>query len=171
MRIALRAVIVTSGMAALFALTPAYAAESTVVGITAVGTAFRVTLSDGAVKRGRELAGALLVFNLKGTAVRIRIASITPDPGDKTGTVLLHDFRIAATGKPLCGPGPDGKQVGFPLAGRTTADRRFVEAEPGAFELVCTSGAEGKCVRFGYHPWETAPNGRSIRQYYNACLR
>src|SRR5207244_436258 len=47
----------------------------------------------------------------------------------------------------------------------------FVEAGPGVFELVCTSGAQGKCVRFGYHPWESAPDGRPMRDYFDACVR
>src|SRR5262249_61480789 len=38
-------------------------------------------------------------------------------------------------------------------------------------ELIGTSGGQGKCVRFGYHPWRTAPDGRPMRDYYNACVR
>jgi hypothetical protein len=69
------------------------AGEAAVVRIEAIGTVFRATLSDGTVKQGKELAGAVLVFEVQGSPVRIRIASIMPDPGDKTGSVLLHDFR------------------------------------------------------------------------------
>src|SRR6202162_534078 len=29
----------------------------------------------------------------------------------------------------------------------------------------------GKCVRYGYHPWEQAPDGRPMRDYYDACVR
>jgi hypothetical protein len=146
-------------------------AEPNVVRLEAVGTAFRATLSDGSVKEGRALAGTVLVFRINGEPVRIRIASIAPDPGDKTGTLLLHDFRLAATDEPLCGPAPDGTQLGFPLAGHTEPDGRFVETEPAAFELVCTSGGQGKCVRFGYRPWEQAANGGGMREYFNACVR
>ena len=73
-------------------------------------------------------------------------------------------------GEPLCSAAPDGTRLGFPLAGRT-AEGLFVESDPGVFELICTSGAQGKCVRFGYHPWEQRPDGRSMRDYYNACVR
>jgi hypothetical protein len=83
----------------------------------------------------------------------------------------LHDFRIEATGEPFCSPAPDGTRLGFPLAGRTAPDGRLVVSEPGIFELVCTSGAQGKCVRFGYHPWQIAPNGGPMRDYFNACVR
>jgi hypothetical protein len=145
------------------------AAQPSVVKIEASGTAFRVSLSDGSVKQGTELAGAVLVFNIDGKPVRIRIAAITPDPNDKT--LLLHDFRIEGTNRPLCGPDSDGLQVGFPLEGRTAPDGRFLEAEPGVFELTCTSGAQAKCVRFGYRPWQQTPDGQSMRNYHDACVR
>src|SRR5262249_37338626 len=123
------------------------AADPTVVGIEAIGTAFRVTLSDGSVKEGKALAGAGLGFAGNGTPLRVSIAAIEPDAGNEA--VLLHDFRIDGSDVALCEAGPDGKRMGFPLAGRSTADGRLVVAEPGAFELICTSGAQGKCVRFG----------------------
>lgn len=158
-------------MAAFFAAQSIAIAQPSVVRIEAIGTAFRVTLSDGTIKQGTELVGTVLVFKFNGRLVRVRIAAITPDPRDKTGTILLHDFRVEPTGTPLCSPDSDGKQLGFPLSGRTTADGRFVAAKADTFELVCTSGAQGKCVRFGYHPWEIAADGKPMRAYYNACIR
>jgi hypothetical protein len=35
-------------------------------------------------------------------------------------------------------------------------DGAMEPTEPGIFEIVCTSGARGKCVRFGYLPWISA---------------
>ena len=32
--------------------------------------------------------------------------------------------------------------------------------------LTCTGGAEGKCVRFGYRPWETLPDGTPMLTAY-----
>jgi ADYC domain len=144
-------------------------AQPSIAKIEVSGTAFQVTLSDGSVKQGTELTGAVLVFNIGGKQARIRIAAVMPDANDRA--VLLHDFRIDGTDTPLCSPDPYGKQLGFPLVGRTAPDGRFLEASPGVFELICTSGAQGKCVRFGYHPWEGAPDGRSMREYYDACVR
>lgn len=139
------------------------------VRIEAVGTAFRAILSNGSVKEGRELVGTVLVFQLNGKPIRIRIASITPDPLDPTGAVLLHDFRVDETGEPLCNAAPDGTRLGFPLAGRS-ANGLFVP-DPAVFELICTAGAQGKCVRFGYHPWEESPERPLMPDYYNACVR
>ena len=147
----------------------AAAAQPSVVKTEVSGTAFRITLSDGSMKQGTSLAGAVLVFTIDGKPVRVRIAAITPDRNDKA--LLLHDLRVDGTDTSLCRPDPDGKQLGFPLAGRTAPDGRFVEADPGVFELVCTSGAQGKCVRFGYRPWESAPDGGPMRAYFDACVR
>src|SRR5687767_14249559 len=96
--------IILAQAVALAPIASALAAEPIVVGIEAIGTAFRATLSDGSVRQGSDLAGAVLVFDIAGQRLRIRIAAITPDPIDRTGSVLLHDFRIAETDAPLCSP-------------------------------------------------------------------
>jgi len=55
-------------------------------------------------------------------------------------------------------PAPTAGGRGFPLAGRAhPADRRFESAEPGVFELTCTSGAEGKMRPL----WLSAVDGRT----------
>jgi len=163
----------------LLVLLSAFVASSAAAGseaarlvrLEAIGTVFRATFADGSVKQGRELVDTVLVFVKSGVPVRVRIAAIDPDPMDKTGLVFLHDFRIADSGEPLCDAAPDGQRTGFPLSGHATADNRLVAGGLGEFELICAAGALGKCVRFGYHPWETRPDGRSMRDYYDACVR
>lgn len=157
--------------AALAAPSAAGSNSPTLTHLEAVGTVFRATLSDGSVKQGRDLVGMVLDFSKNGAPVRVRIAAIDPDTSDTTGTVFLHDFRLADTNQPLCEAAPDGQRTGFPLAGRATADNRLQPGNPGDFELICAGGAFGKCVRWGYHPWETGATGRSIRDYYDACVR
>ena len=75
-----------------------------------------------------------------------------PDPGD-------------GSWKNLCLPDPDGKRLGFPLAGAFTSDGRY-ESAPGKLLVTCTGGAEGKCVRFGYKPWRP-----DLAPYCQACVR
>ena len=139
--------------------------------VEAEGTEFKVTMSDGAVLRSRDLAGAVLTVAVGGQAMKLRIDSVERDPDAKRGEVWLHTLSAqAADGswRNLCQPGPDGRQQGFPLAGRARhPDGLFEPAEPGTFELTCTSGGQGKCVRFGYLPWESA----AMRAHYNACTR
>jgi hypothetical protein len=141
--------------------------------VEADGTEFKALLSDGRTLRSRDMVGATLVVALKGQAVRIRIDAVERDPDARNGVVWLHTLSGQAadgTWQNLCGPGPDGRRQGFPLAGRPRADGMMEDAEPGVFELVCTSGGQGKCVRFGYRPWPGA-DGAGLRDLYNACIR
>jgi ADYC domain len=129
-----------------------------------------VTLTDGRVLGSAELAGATLTISSSGGTMRLRIDAVERDREARHAPLWLHSFSTEAedgSWQPACDPGPDGRQQGFPLAGRGRADGAMEPAEPGIFEIVCTSGARGKCVRFGYLPWISAP----MRDIYNACVR
>ncbi len=142
-------------------------------GIEVVGTEFRVTTDHGGMLTSRDLVGAVLTVQYAGTMRRLRIDAVEPDPQDASGEVLLHTFsEQLADGSwaNICSPGPDGRRQGFPLAGRALPDGRIVEA-PGGIELICTGGAQGKCVRFGYKPWTQAPDGSPMRDAYNTCVK
>jgi ADYC domain len=136
-------------------------------------TEFKVTLGDGRVMRSHDLVGARLVIAMGGQAIRVRLDAVERDPDAKNGTVWLHTFSAEMTDgswQNVCKAGPDGRRQGFPIAGRPRVDGILEPAEPGIFELACTSGALGKCVRFGYPPWGAA-NGTPLREVYNACIR
>ena len=89
----------------------------------------------------------------------MRIAGAEPDASDPHGEILLYDFRLITPHgeEPFCAPDPDGRRVGFPLAGRSDPTGTLSFSDRSTFELVCTSGAQGKCARFGYAPWRQAP--------------
>lgn len=142
-----------------------------VTAIEAHEGAFRVTLADGSIREREALTGMVLVYAAGEQRIRVRVAGIRPDPTDPTGRRLLHDFRDDATGEPFCQVAPDGTREGFPIAGRTDPAGMLLAAEPGAFEIVCTAGAQGKCARFGYAPWLAQPDGRPMTELYNACIR
>lgn len=115
-----------------------------------------------------------MVVAVGGQTLRVRIAGVEQDTRDPRGEVLLYDFRVIAptgTEQPLCNPDPDGRRLGFPLAGRSQPGGNWRTGDATEFELVCTAGAQGKCVRFGYAPWRRAPDGRPMVDWYNACLR
>jgi ADYC domain len=139
------------------------------------GTTFRVTLTSGRVLQGPELAGATIFVSFLDAAQprRIRLATIIPDPMDRQGEVLLYDMQLldpttgAAT--PLCEHDVDGKHWAFPLSGQWDGEGRRV-SEKG-FTLTCAADAQGKCVRFGYKPWETANGGVSLAEFHQACVR
>jgi hypothetical protein len=141
--------------------------------VEAEASEFKATLTDGRVLRSRELVGARLVVAMGGQAIRVRLDAVERDPDARNGTVWLHTFSAEMTDgswRNVCDAGPDGRRQGFPIAGRPRADGMLEPAEPGIFELACTSGALGKCVRFGYPPWGAA-TGAPPRDVYNACIR
>jgi hypothetical protein len=130
-----------------------------------------------------QLPGAVLTLgDGSGVQRRIHIDAVEHDPRDPQGEVLLYTFsepdNVTGQWRNACNPDPDGRRLGFPLAGAFTPDGRYV-ASPGAFGaavagrilIACTGGAEGKCVRFGYKPWRTLPDGTSLGPYYQACVR
>jgi hypothetical protein len=167
-------------LAALAALVlagpPATAAPDGAVRSVAVeGTSFRVTLADGRVLAQDELPGTVLAIgDGSGQRRKVRIDTVEKDPRDPAGEVVLYGLsgQDPETGawSNLCQPDPDGRRLGFPLNGAFTPDGRHVEA-PGRFFVTCTGGAEGKCVRFGYKPWGTLPDGSPMEPYYQACVR
>ncbi|WP_439614254.1 ADYC domain-containing protein [Reyranella sp.] len=127
------------------------------------GTEIVVTLGDGRTLRSKDLIGAVLKVRFEGQPADVRIAVAEPDPEDKSKTVWLHTFEARqadGTWANLCGPGPDGRRQGFALK---TSD--------GGLDLTCTSGAVGKCVRFGYRPWATGSDGKSLAPQHAACVR
>jgi hypothetical protein len=143
---------------------------ASVRGVEVDGTEFKVTLSDGRALRSSELVGATLDIGTRYGLVRLYINTVERDPDARYSPVWLHTFSIVAadgSSRNLCEAGPDGRQQGFPLAMRPRADGAMEPTEPGVFELVCTAGARGKCVRFGYLPWISA----AMRDMYNACVR
>jgi hypothetical protein len=154
----------------LLAPLTAAAGKPVVTVIEAVEGTFRATLSDGSTRQGAELKGMILTYSDGTATMQVKLAGVRPDPQDPTGKLLLHDLRYADTGNPFCQPSADGLREGYAIAGRAAADGTIHPAEPGAFELTCTSGAQGKCLRFGYLPWAAGPDGISNADRFNACI-
>src|SRR5262245_11189473 len=170
------------GLRAAFLAAPPIAGTSTALSqqeqgpapsIDVVGTTLRVRLADGSTREGPALVGAVLAIAGGGQTIRVRIAAAEPDPSDPQGEILLYDFRLITPRgeEPLCAPDADGRRVGFPLAGRSDPAGILSSSDGSVFELACTSGAQGKCARLGYAPWRRAPDGRSMLDSYNACVR
>ena len=152
-----------AGTAALVAAVPSFALAQTVVSVAAERTELVVKLSDGRTLRSAELLGAELSIDDAGQAEVIRIDAVEKDT---KSAALLHTVSVRTESgdfKPYCNPDADGRRVAFPIEGRSLADGRLV-ADASRFELVCTSGAQGKCVRLGYAPWLRL-------DAYNACVR
>lgn len=147
------------------ALTALPAAAQTAAGeasLRAPRGVLEAVLPGGRVVGGTQLAGAIL--DLGPTYGAVRIAGIAPDPLDRQGEILLYDlrWRNAASGEwdvSTCAPGPDGT-------------RATVMLEIGGGVVPhCTGANQAKCVRFGYAPWRSAADGRSLAPFWAACMR
>ena len=131
--------------------------------ISVEGTEIAVSLGDERRLRSKDLVGAVLRMRFDGQPTEVRIANVEPDPEDRTATVWLHTFEVKqpdGSWNNLCLPGPDGRRQGFPL-----------KDKDGAIDLTCSAGAVGKCVRFGYRPWASGPDGESLAPQHAACVR
>ncbi len=161
-RLALTIALICGGAA------PAGAAE--LVSVEADRTEFKVTMSDGKVLRSRDLIGVKLTLAVAAGTIRLRIDAVERDPDARLGEVWLHPFSTQApdgSWHNICNPGPDGRRQGFPIAGRVRpGDAALDPAEATVFDITCTGGARGKCVRFGYLPWADASYAA-----YNSCVR
>lgn len=140
--------------------------------LTVSGTTFQVATASGKVLSGADLAGANLIIAMDGERIPVRIKSVTRDT--KNPNVLLNEFVYAdAQGREqhFCKPSVDGVMAGFPVTGRMNDDGSISAGNDGHFEITCTSGAQGKCIRFGYEPDKSTPDGKStLRDYFNACI-
>ncbi len=166
------ALALVASLALFSASTPAaaeVAASALVPELAVEGTAFVLRQPDGTELRGAQLVGAELDL---GEGVTVRIDAVRRDPGDKSGETLLHALSTRdADGAwvPLCDPDRESRREGFPIPGRWDDAGRY-HADGGHFALTCTSGAQAKCVRFGYKPWKPAPDGASLVPLYEACV-
>ena len=139
---------------------------------------------EGARIVARDTSGAALELeDLIGTTFRLgdaatgvymlRVDDALPDDGNPA--LDLYEVSVRTPGsdrfEPLCAADPEGRTTAVAVPGFWNEDGTFVRGAPGQFEFACTAGAQGKCVRFGYPPWASAPNGASLAPYHAACVR
>ena len=147
-----------------------------IAGVQVDGTVLRIRFASGHVMSGRDLTGATLSFLQAGPfpPLKVKVESVETDPLDPDHETLLYhllavDTETGRTGE-LCDPDVRGERWAFPLRGQWNAEGRRVSSSAG-FTLTCADGAQGKCVRFGYKPWKTLPNGARLEAYHQACIR
>lgn len=150
-------------------------ARDRIVATEVDGTLLKVRLASGKELAGADLVGATLSLATPGAFARqsVRIVSITVDPHDPGRDI--HLYRMTSvdprTGhaEELCGADAQGERWAFPLQGQWDDEGNRLPG--GGFTLVCSDGAVGKCVRFGYKPWKTHTDGTSLADYHQACVR
>ncbi|MES2299075.1 MAG: ADYC domain-containing protein [Pseudomonadota bacterium] len=137
--------------------------------LRADGTRFALSTGDGKVQYSADLVGAILHL-ADGSAVRIDAVEAVEDARHKT--IWRHTLSTQdADGQwvNFCTPHPDGSQVAMLVPGREMPDATLAD-DPDHFALTCSSGAQGKCISFGYRPWERVVDGLDQRAAYNACV-
>jgi len=130
--------------------------------LQADGPELVLSLDDGRVLRREALIGVRLVLADPGGETQVRIDGVEEDNAATGGPLLLYRLSIHSPGRgeigPFCQPDPQGRQAGFPMPDGA-----------GGFRFTCTSGAEGKCVRMGYRPWESSEN-LPLQELHRACV-
>jgi hypothetical protein len=148
--------------------------DTTVGSVEIVGTAFKITTGDGQELTGDELVGTVLtITDEAGHHLVVRIDGHQKDPLDPSGETVLYALTTpgstAGEWQPFCDPDPNGQRLGFPLPGGWSPSGEHLHTE--GFSIICTGGAIGKCVRFGYRPWAKGPDGRPLWDLHQACVR
>jgi hypothetical protein len=128
--------------------------------------------AEPAPQEPAKIGDVLEARDEQGRSIQIRIDRIETDPRDHEIELYTASVRAAKGGRrwlPYCQPDRDGRRTAIPLAGSWDATGAWSAAN-GAITFACTSGAIGKCVRFGYKPWKTV-EGRSLADHHLACVR
>jgi hypothetical protein len=137
--------------------------------LRADGTRFALQMADGRTLHSADLVGAKLLM-ADGQWVRLDAVEQGKDPADKP--LWQHRLSVAdANGnwRAYCDQHSDGTDYALLVPGRANPDGTVAE-DPHAFAISCTAGAQAKCLRFGYRPWEVNAKGNSQRATYNACI-
>lgn len=138
------------------------------------GTELRLIDGDGQIRSGDGLVGGELTLLDAYGSHRLRIERTQLDADSPSPAIRLYAFSLrdptSGAWQELCRPGPDGLTLAFPLPGYFTDDGGYV-ADAQRFTITCTGGAIGKCIRFGYRPWEPASDGISRAALYQTCVR
>lgn len=165
--------VIVSGMLFMAAPFGVHATDQPSIRSTEVlGTEFRVTLSDGRMLGSEQLVGAVLtIAGPDGAPMPLRIDTVERDPTDPE--IVFHTLSTQTSSGEwvnFCQPDPKGERKGFPMKGALAGDSEYRPEAPG-FSITCTSGVQGKCVRWGYKPWKQAPGGASMIDLFRACMR
>jgi hypothetical protein len=130
------------------------------------------------VLSGSQLVGSNLDFRTDDGLghiedITIRIGAVAPLAVGSA--VLRYDFVIkteAGPWQPLCADAL-GNQVGSVLLADVWSPLTGDRLDPiptGAATAACLDGALGKCVEWGYVPWQTVGE-TSLRDYHQTCTR
>lgn len=138
------------------------------------GSELRVTTTTGAVLAGEQLEGAILNFGLVDSSEsshykvrKIKVVDvIPPQPGDDVWHYNLQVKDNPGAWQPLCltDLGMATEAILIADAWNPATGARIAGPVSDLVTLACRDAAIGKCVEWGYHPWE-------LGDYHDACTR
>jgi ADYC domain len=128
---------------------------------------FRVVFESGNTLQGTELVGLIFASRSDdGASIEMRIDAVAAGADSGPDLYALSTRRSGETAwTPTCRPDQYGQRLGFPLVDDNSPGRQH------SVRIACTAGAQGKCVMRGYAPWRHTATGRSLRPYFDACVR
>ncbi|MFP2933421.1 ADYC domain-containing protein [Pyxidicoccus sp. 3LG] len=136
--------------------------------------------NGGVEVSGQDFLGARFIGNLdNGATVELRVDDIQPGTdADEDVWVYRVSYQDTSDGswKPACAAA-DGSALGAIAVGGSWNYKEGVAGggarldNPRVFTFACEGAAIAKCVRFGYRPWGTTADGRSLSDHHQACTR
>lgn len=119
--------------------------------LAAIATAVLIAWTRTAIAPGTAIS-----LSFRGGSADARISAIRD--------LSHYSLYVIETGDgPICGVAGDAPVAAIPLRGQWN-DRG--DWSPEGTTLACADGAIGKCVIWGYRPWEPG-----MRNYHQACIR
>ncbi len=110
---------------------------------------------------------------MSGNPLQVTIQSITSDSQDPSGETFLYGLVLqnmtSGGSQNACEPDADGVQLAIPVAGIWSASGAHMDSAT-QFTFGCTSGVIAKCVRWGYHPWQSV-GSQPLSLYHQICTR
>lgn len=147
----------------------AWAKDAVVPSLRVDAGRFQLQMADGRNLTSADLVGAKL---LMGDGQWLRVDAVELGKGLAGKPLWQHRLSVAdeqGHWHNYCAPHSDGTEYALLVPGRSMPDGT-VQEDATSFAISCTSGAQAKCLRFGYLPWELDANGHSLRPTYNACI-
>lgn len=148
----------------LTALPAGAAADGRLAGIEVIGSDLQIRAGDGRTLSGSQLLGAELTATIDGgPPMVVRIDAVADDPKATADDVTLYNLSVQqANGEwhPACEVDPYGGRHAI-----------LQPSANGGIEVWCTFGTFAKCVRFGYRPWATGPDGQPLRSLHRTCAK
>ena len=145
-----------------------------VVGVSACdGGSGRTGVNDVHSAKPAKAGDEVDAHDDHGNTLHFRIDGVEKDVTDPDGDVSFYALSVrdeSGSFGPYCAADVEGKSRAIPVKGSWNESATYVPDSENKTTFACTSGAIGKCIRFGYKPWKSV-GGQSLLAHHQACVR